>query len=277
MGNKRVLIVDNDKDISRMLEHTLKMLGPEYEIVTAMDSVTAISLIEKESFALVLTDYMMPVMTGIDLAMAVRRISPDTQVILMTAYGTTGLRDTTKFLGLHGFLDKPFQLEQIQEIVKQAVAQTHSEEKPPAPAKLPLSQVVYEQLRTLQNNAGVRCVLLITADGHPVKVVGQTDDFEVSSVSALVAANFLAAAELAKLLGNQTIFKSSYHEGTNYNIYAHGVNEKLLLALVFDAKQKPGSVWFYTKHAATALAQLMSQASLTPVPKKMWHFSIVSQ
>jgi CheY-like chemotaxis protein/predicted regulator of Ras-like GTPase activity (Roadblock/LC7/MglB family) len=265
---KRILIVDNDKDVSLMLQHSLKTLGPEYEIVTATDSVTAIRLVEKETFALVLTDYMMPVMTGIDLAMAVRSISPETQVVLMTAYGTTGLRDTTKFLGLDGFLDKPFPLERIQEIVKQAVAQTRPEEKPPGQEKLRLDQRVQEQLRTLQTNAGVRCVLLITADGRPVKVVGQTRGFEVNGVSALVAANFLAAAELAKLVGNPAIFKSSYHEGINYNIYAHDVNGKLLLALVFDAKQKPGSVWFYTKHAATALAQLVNQVSQSASPKR---------
>ncbi len=262
MGNKRILIVDNDKDISLMLQHSVRMMGPEYEAVTVTDSVTAISLIEKESFAVVITDYMMPVMTGIDLAMVVRRISPDTQVVLMTAYGTNNLRDTTKFLGLDGYLDKPFPLERVQEIVKQAVAQTQNKEKSPPQDKPRLSQAVYEQLCTLQTNAGVRCVLLITADGRPIQVIGQTSGFEVDSVSALVAANFLAAAELAKLLGNQTIFKSSYHEGENYNIYAHDVNGKLLLALVFDATQKPGSVWFYTKHAATALAKLLSQAAI---------------
>ncbi|MBI1878528.1 MAG: response regulator [Chloroflexi bacterium] len=268
MAKKRILIVDNDKDVNLMLQHSLKTLGPEYEIVSATDSVTAISLVEKESFALVLTDYMMPVMTGIDLAMAVRSISPETQVVLMTAYGTAGLRDTSKFLGLDGYLDKPFPLERILEIVKQAVARTHTEEKLPIQDKPQLDQRVHEQLRALQTNAGVRCVLLITADGRPVKVVGQIEGFEVRSVSALVAANFLAAAELAKLLGNPTIFKSSYHEGTNYNIYAHDVNGKLLLALVFNAQQKPGSVWFYTKHAATALAQLVSQVSAPTAPKK---------
>jgi CheY-like chemotaxis protein/predicted regulator of Ras-like GTPase activity (Roadblock/LC7/MglB family) len=264
MANKRVLIVDNDKDISLMLQHSLKMLGPEYEVVTVADTVTAISLIEKEPFAVVITDYMMPVMTGIDLAMAVRRISPETQVVLMTAYGTNSLRDTTKFLGLDGYLDKPFPLERVQEIVKRAVSQTSPTAKPEKtshPEKLRLSQAVYEQLHTLQNNTGIRCVLLITADGRPVQVVGQTDGFEVASVSALVAANFLAAAELAKLVGNQTIFKSSYYEGATYNIYAHDVNEKLLLALVFDARQKPGSVWFYTKHAASTLAELLSQSA----------------
>jgi CheY-like chemotaxis protein/predicted regulator of Ras-like GTPase activity (Roadblock/LC7/MglB family) len=265
MGNKRVLIVDNDKDISLMLQHSVRMLGPEYEVVTVSDSVTAISLIEKEAFAVVITDYMMPVMTGVDLAMVVRRISPDTQVILMTAYGTSNLRDTSKFLGLDGYLDKPFPLERVQEIVKRAVAQTHNDEKPPLrPDKPRLLQAVYEQLHTLQTNSGVRCVLLITANGRTIQVVGQTEGFEVTEVSALVAANFLAAAELAKLLGNQTIFKSSYYEGATYNIYAHDVNEKLLLALVFDAKQKPGSVWFYAKQVASSLAQLLNQASSPP-------------
>lgn len=268
MANKRVLIVDNDKDISLMLQHSLRMLGPEYEIVTVTDSVTAIKLIEKEPFAVVITDYMMPVMTGVDLALAIRRISPDTQVILMTAYGSTNLRDTSKFLGLDGFLNKPFPLEEVQEIVKRAIAQTQGKASPPPPppVKPRLSQAVQEQLRTLQNNSGVRCVLLITADGRPLQVVGQSAGFEVASISALVAANFLAAAELAKLVGNQTIFKSSYYEGENYNIYAHDVNEKLLLAIVFDARQKPGSVWFYTKHAASTLAQLLSQAA-APAPQ----------
>jgi CheY-like chemotaxis protein len=184
MVKKRILIVDNDKDISLMLEHSLKTLGPEYEIFATTDSVTAINLVEKESFALVLTDYMMPVMTGIDLAMAVRSISPETQVVLMTAYGTTGLRDTTRFLGLDGYLDKPFPLERIQEIVKQAVAQTDPANKPAGPDKPQLDQRVLEQLHNLQKNAGVHCVLLITADGRPVKVVGQTKGFEVRSVSA---------------------------------------------------------------------------------------------
>ncbi len=260
MEKKRVLIVDDDKDISRMLQHTLKTLGPEYEIIAVADTVSAINLIEKEWFALVLTDYMMPVMTGVDLALAVQRISPETQVVLMTAYGTTELRHTTKYLGIDGYLDKPFELETIREIVGQAVERTSRSRKPHPLDERLRDPRVNEQLRTLQANAGVRCVLLITSNGYPVQVVGQTEDFEVREVSALVAANFLAAAELANLLGNQTVFKSSYHEGDNYNIYAHDVNGQLLLALVFEAKQRPGSVWFYTKQTAMALVEFLRQS-----------------
>jgi CheY-like chemotaxis protein/predicted regulator of Ras-like GTPase activity (Roadblock/LC7/MglB family) len=259
MAQKRVLIVDDDKAISLMLQRTLKTLGPEYEIFAVGDTVSAINLIEKESFDLILTDYMMPGMTGVDLAMAVRRISPNTQVVMMTAYGTSRLRDTSRYLGIDGVLDKPFELDSIREIVKRAAERASKEAKPTALEQRLKQPQVSELLHNLQANAGVRCVLLITTDGYPVQVVGQTDGFEVSGVSRLVAANFLASAELANLLGKETIFKSSYHEGNNYNIYAHDVNGQLLLALVFEAKQKPGSVWFYTKQAATILARLLCQ------------------
>jgi CheY-like chemotaxis protein/predicted regulator of Ras-like GTPase activity (Roadblock/LC7/MglB family) len=259
MGPKRVLVVDDDKNISMMLQRTLQTLGPEYHIITVEDAVSAINLIEKEPFDLILTDYMMPVMTGVDLALAVRRISPDTQVVLMTAYGTARLRDTSKFLGIDEFLDKPFELNTIRDIVKQAIERTSTEPKPAPIDQRLMQSSVSELLHNLQANAGVLCVLLITSTGHPVQVVGQTDGFEINRVSRLVAANFLASAELAALLGKETTFKSSYHEGNSYNIYAHDVNGQLLLALVFDATQKPGSVWFYTKQAAMILARFLHQ------------------
>ncbi|MFN8453634.1 MAG: response regulator [Anaerolineae bacterium] len=259
MAKKRVLIVDDDKDINLMLQHTLQMLGPDYEIVTATDTVSAINLVEKESFDLILTDYMLPVMTGVDLALAVRQISPDTPVVLMTAYGSRGLRTTTKYLGISDLLDKPFSLDRIRDIVQQVVAQTKPPQQPALPDKRLQNPRVNELLHNLQANAGIRCVLLITTEGYPVQVVGQTHGIEVNGVSRLVAANFLASAELASLLGQDTVFKSSYHESNTYNIYAYDINGKLLLALVFEATQKPGSVWFYAKQTALILAQLLEK------------------
>jgi len=263
MSKKRVLVVDDDKDIRLMLQRSLMTLGPEYEVITLEDTVTAIKLVEQEPFDLILTDYMMPVMTGVDLALAVRRISPETQVVLMTAYGTAGLRDATKYLGIERILDKPFSLDTIREIVKRVLEQTGHEEKVHLDERWQ-DKRVFELLRNLQMNAGVRCVLLLTSHGDPIHVIGQTDSFEVSGVSALVAANFMAAAELANLLGNQTVFKSSYHESNNYNIYAYHVNEQLLLALVFEARQKPGPVWFYTKQVVTALEHFFNSPPKSP-------------
>jgi len=61
---------------------------------------------------------MMPGMTGLELAQEVRRISPDTQVVLMTAHDTVGLRDTVEDMRLGGYVGKPFSVPQIQRMVE---------------------------------------------------------------------------------------------------------------------------------------------------------------
>jgi CheY-like chemotaxis protein/predicted regulator of Ras-like GTPase activity (Roadblock/LC7/MglB family) len=258
---KRVLIVDDDKEILLMLDFALKKLGPEYEIVTAMGSLEALEMVEQEQpFDLVVTDYVMKEITGVDLARAVRRISPTTPVVLMTAYGTRRLRDTTETLGFDGYLDKPFTVQKIRGIVKHLIQSPRVETDAPRPEEAPVAGTdIQGHLKVLQANTNARCVLLLRSDGYPVHVVGQTSNLPVPNISALIAANFMSAGELANLLGNQRVFKSSFHEGEDYNVYAYDVNSVFLLAVVFDANRKPGVVWFYTKQTAVTLAPLLKE------------------
>jgi CheY-like chemotaxis protein len=256
---KRILIVDDDKEILLMLEYALKKLGSEYEILTAMGSVEALEIVESEGpFDLVVTDYVMKEITGVDLARAVRRMSPLTPVILMTAYGTKRLRATTESLGFDGYLDKPFTVQKIRGIVKHTLETPRTPPKTgPLPAEAP-SKDIREHLTALQVNANARYVLLLRSDGYPVHVVGPTANLRISNISALIAANFMSAGELANLLGNQKVFKSSFHEGDDYNVYTYDVNDAFLLAVVFDADRKPGVIWFYTKQTAAALLPLLA-------------------
>jgi DNA-binding NtrC family response regulator len=54
----------------------------------------------------------------------VRRVTPETRIVLMTAYGTQALRDTARLLGLVGYLDKPFTIAQLRELVKRTMGDT---------------------------------------------------------------------------------------------------------------------------------------------------------
>lgn len=260
--SKRILIVDDDKDILLMLEFSLKKLGPEYEVATAQGSVEAMALIEQNPFDLVLTDYMMKYMTGVDLARAVRRMAPGTQVILMSAYGSKRLRATTKFLGFEGYLDKPFDVQKIREIVKNVLEPGPKRPDLQRSSKSPeFVEAIRASLQTLQVSTNARCVLLLTVEGHPIQVVGQTDNLRISNISALIAANFMGSTELANLLGNRAVFQSTFLAGEDYNLYVYDVNREFLLAVVFDANRKPGVVWFYTRQAATDLIPLLEQSS----------------
>lgn len=66
---------------------------------------------------MVITDYLMPGMTGIDLLVAIRKRAPTLPVVLMTAYGETKLVIEALKNKCDGFLEKPFTLDHlIQEI-----------------------------------------------------------------------------------------------------------------------------------------------------------------
>jgi CheY-like chemotaxis protein len=276
MVDKHILVVDDDKSILRMLEFGLRKLGASYKISTAKDMSSALEEIEKQHFDLVLTDYMMPGMTGIDLARAVHSISPTTQVILMTAYGTNKLKDTSTHIGFDGYLDKPFDIDDVRELVQTkakeappvrksienlepAVAQAGSNEKARKKRAKSASKSpsVPGLLDNLLSNAGARAVLLINTSGDPLKSAGHIDPKRATDIAARVAANFLHTADLSTLLENKGMFKSGFYEGDSYNMYVCDVNSVSLLVVIFDAKLRPGVVWFYTKQIASELAPLL--------------------
>ncbi len=262
MGSKRILIVDDDQTMLYMLEHSLTRLGPDYEIITVMDSTEALEQVEQQLFDLVVADYMMPKITGVDLATAIHKVSPDTQVVLMTAYGTSRLRDTTKFVGIDGYLDKPFTIDEIHEVIRNAVELVQQGENFSTPAdNLPPDKAIRGHLEVLLVNTSARAVLLLRGAGDSTQVVGQITGSEVASIGKFVAKNYQAAAELADALGSRTIFKSSYHEGSEFNLYAYDVNSQFLLAVIFESGHKPGVVWFYAKQTAAVLAELLDQTS----------------
>lgn len=260
MNKKRLLIVDDDTAVLNMLKASLSKLDKEYQISIAPDGVEAMNLVQSQSFDLVLADYMMPGITGIDLARVVRKVAPHTAIILMTAYGTNRLKDTSKYLGIDAYLDKPFTVEELYKIVKNTMDSGASEisfEPVAAPEAASTGQPLRKNLQSLQVNANARCVLLLYATGQIIEVVGQIDDLEIDTVGKFVAANFNSALELTQARGNQSAFKSGYFEWDTENIYVYNLNDEFLLAVVFRAEQKPGMVWFYTRQTAGVLSSFL--------------------
>jgi CheY-like chemotaxis protein len=114
----RILIVDDDPSVLDMLRASLAQPGDDYQVICTNGGLSALRQVEEGSFDLLLTDYQMPGMNGLDLARAVRRIAPGTRVVLMTAYGDNArLQDRIRALELDGCLRKPFSLRQLREIV----------------------------------------------------------------------------------------------------------------------------------------------------------------
>lgn len=115
----RILIVDDDPDIHRLLAAALS--GANYVIEDRYDGLEALSFLETHPCDLVITDVRMPGLDGLELLRRIHRIEPTVKVLVMTAESTpatviSSLRDQAV-----GYFSKPFSLDAVAEKVALAL------------------------------------------------------------------------------------------------------------------------------------------------------------
>jgi two-component system response regulator HydG len=119
MSNAKILIVEDDKNNLLSLEKIFKR--ESLEVFTSLDGREALELVRKHQVDVVLTDLMMPGMGGDDLLKAIKSISPDTEVVLMTAYGTVGTAVDAMKTGAYDFVEKPLKRGAIVKTIQKAL------------------------------------------------------------------------------------------------------------------------------------------------------------
>lgn len=115
----KVLIVDDEQDIRQILYQWLS--NENYECVTARDGLDALQKIKNERYALVLCDFHMPGLTGLELLHLARKASPTTAFIIMTAFLDLELATKVLKLGAFDCISKPFNLGQVTIAVQKAL------------------------------------------------------------------------------------------------------------------------------------------------------------
>src|SRR5215469_13992286 len=115
-----LLVVDDERNIRVRLAGFLENCG--HVVQTAETGKQALDLLSTSGAVdLVLTDYKLAELNGLELLQQIKRHSPDTPVILMTAYGTIENAVAAMKSGAYDYLAKPFSLEQIQHVVERAL------------------------------------------------------------------------------------------------------------------------------------------------------------
>ena len=112
----KLLVVDDERNIRSTLSTLFE--GAGHEVTTAENAQEALTLLGQEgSFDLVLSDYRMAELNGLELLQQIKRESPNLPVILMTAYATVENAVAAMRSGATDYVTKPFTLEQIQHVV----------------------------------------------------------------------------------------------------------------------------------------------------------------
>ncbi len=114
-----VLVVDDERSIVESLAKIFDREG--ISVLTAHDGTAALELLRKHRVAVLLTDVMMPGMSGMDLLKATRTVAPETEVVLMTAYGTVETAVEAMKEGAYDFVTKPLKRAHVVRIVRNAL------------------------------------------------------------------------------------------------------------------------------------------------------------
>jgi NtrC-family two-component system response regulator AlgB len=115
----RLLIVDDEKNIRSNLAAFFQSIG--HDAQSAESGRQARAMIEAAPYDLVLTDFRMAEMNGLELLTEIKKRRPESLVILMTAYATVENAVAVMKAGAFDYVTKPFSLEQIQHLVERAL------------------------------------------------------------------------------------------------------------------------------------------------------------
>ena len=106
-----ILLVDDDEGMLKTLNYIL--LDKGYEVVTENSGARAIELIKQRHFDIALVDIRMPEMDGVTLLKEIKRLSPNTSVMMITAYTMHKLVEEAKMEGAQAVFAKPLDLDQL--------------------------------------------------------------------------------------------------------------------------------------------------------------------
>ena len=117
----RILIIEDEEPIRRVLVRILTEEDPQYEITEAVDGKKGFNLLEKETFDLVLCDIKMPNMDGIEVLQKTNSKKISTPFIMLTGHGNVETAVEAMKLGAYDFISKPPDLNRLLTAVRHAL------------------------------------------------------------------------------------------------------------------------------------------------------------
>ncbi|MGZ6971955.1 MAG: sigma-54-dependent transcriptional regulator, partial [Thermoanaerobaculia bacterium] len=119
--NTRILLIDDEEIVRESLSGWLEKDG--YTIGTAPDGLLGLKAMDEEPWSILLVDLKMPGIDGLEVLRRVKAKSPETAVVLMTAYATVDTAVNAMKLGAFDYIVKPFDPEEVSLMVEKIVAQ----------------------------------------------------------------------------------------------------------------------------------------------------------
>ena len=118
MGNKALII---DDDVSTLELMKFQMSDAGFDVITADRGKKGLEYIEEQDFDIILTDLQLPDVGGMEMVRQAKQISPDTEIIMITGYGSTEKTIEATKAGAFYFVEKPVEFDELLILIEKAV------------------------------------------------------------------------------------------------------------------------------------------------------------
>lgn len=239
MSSYHILIVDDQKDIRRVLVSGLQTLGQKLDVIEVPSAEEAMLLAPRRTFDLIVTDVRLPGISGLDLVKRLRAFNPNLKLILITGLSDHQTRKQVEEAGTFAFFYKPIEMGDFLDAVERALGLVETSFAPaplvveppkkeeisaPETKKLPEVPPPLAPLATLKNQLSVLAVLCLEESGQ---IVSQAGDFSEIGAQSVVLRALMSVAQ-----ANHKLSQSMSRPVPDYLLVLDGIGYHLCLAPV---------------------------------------------
>jgi CheY-like chemotaxis protein len=271
----RILIVDDQREVARVLRIALELLELGYMVVDVPSGEEALLELGRVEFDLLVIDYLLPGISGIELLKRVRRTRPEIKAIIITAHSLDEVQDDIRALDVFQIFEKPINTSAFTAAVKFAIDGEGTGALRATVASLahepyaPHEDAISRALSSLMNDLGARGIAFIDYQGQPLVRLGALGDVpRFGELATLLANNFIATAEIATYLGDEPSAAVHYYDGSQRDLYALSAGAHFFVTILYPpgSQNQMGSVLHYARPAVWQLAQIVSGGTEAPAP-----------
>jgi two-component system, response regulator FlrC len=235
-----VILVEDDEDLREAIAITLRMKGIDF--VTHQRAETVVPLLRPDLKTVLVTDYKLPGMTGLELLKIAQKECPDLPVVVMTAFADTKLAVEALKAGARDFLIKPFVPQQLIEIISR-YHQLPSSPSPTHANEVEKTEPIGSEIRSEEQK-------IIAVDPQTVAIFARCERVAATDTSVLVTGESGAGKEVVAHHIHKTSKRS---KGPYVAINCAAIPETLLESILFGHEK--GSFTGATKAQAGKFEQ----------------------
>jgi CheY-like chemotaxis protein len=240
MPAKRILLVDDQRDVTRLLRSALETLGQDYVIVETPSGEEALLEIGRGGADLLVIDVRLPGISGLDVVKRLRRTNASqAQVIVISGVSNPQMETEALNLGALAFLKKPISVDSFLPLAQRALGDQAAQPEVTLETEQP---AIADRLSTLRRDLGANAVFLVDMQGRVTVRAGDVTRIDIDPVMAQVISAMGAALKVSGMLGGLIPSNVLFFDGDEFDVYAANVGQYYAIVMIYDGERGAGQM-----------------------------------